>query len=204
MDANDLRVWCMQHPRPALVRVTNNDGQQQEVIVQGAWTKLADTLFALQPELLEALNAEKQLLRALNPNDLEDGEDWQEAPEQRAARSRPAASTSDIPLLKADPETQRFALMGQLLADAYKDANTARDAAFQHLISIVDTMTRRADGIERARDALHKMQIKALQDQLAELGQEPEKKEDELTLQTILGAVAAGLGQAGSTTNGKA
>ncbi len=214
MDANDIRVWCMQNPRPAVVRVTNADGQTQEVVVQGQWTKLADTLATLQPELLEALNADKQLIRAIAPNDL--SEEW-EADERpaRAASSRRSSSGEPssyvgIPITAADPETQRFALIGKLLADAYKDANTARDAAFQHLVEIVDKMTKRSDSVERAKDALHKLEIQRLRAQVEELGSEPvASPEGELTLQNLLGVVLQGAAQgaanaATGATNGKA
>lgn len=207
MDANDIRCWCMQHPRPALVRCTNVDGMVQEVLVQGAWTKLADTIHALQPELLEALTADKSLIRALRPNDL--SEEWEEdqEPTPRRARAASAPSFANIPITAADPETQRFALVAQLLADAYKHANTAHDAAFQHLVEIVNSANRRSETVERARDSLHKAEIARLRQQITEAGQEPVGAGDELTLQTILGAVLGGAQQGGasepSTTNGK-
>lgn len=210
MDANDIRCWCMQQPRPSLVRCTNADGMAQEVLVQGAWTKLADTIYALQPELLEALTPEKTLIRALRPNDL--SEEWEEdepAQPRRGARSAtPPASFANIPITAADPETQRFALVASLLADAYKHANEAHDAAFQHLVEIVNSANRRSETVERARDSLHKAEIARLRAQLTEAGEVPAAGAgDELTLQTILGAVLGGAQQGGvvdaSATNGK-
>lgn len=200
MDATDIRVWCMQQPRPAVVRVTNADGEKQEVLVQGQWTKLADTLAALNPELLEALNPERQLIRAIAPNDLD--EDWEPDDKQpRAASSRRAASGESssfvgIPITAADPETQRFALVGKLLADAYKDSNRARDEAFGHLVEIVDKMTKRSESVERAKDALHKLEITRLRQQIEESGAEPvASPEGELTLQNLLGVVLQGAAQ---------
>ncbi len=213
MDANDIRCWCMQQPRPALVRCTNVDDVTQEVLVQGAWTKLADTILALQPELLEALTPEKTLIRALRPNDLSD--EWDDGQEQepRARRTRsptPAASIG-IPITAADPETQRFALVASLLADAYKHANQAHDAAFQHLVEIVQGATKRSESVERAKDALHKLEVQRLRQQITEAGEEPAgSPEGELTLQSLLGSVLSGMNAGGaagegaaSTTNGK-
>jgi hypothetical protein len=197
MDANDIRVWCMQHPRPAMVRCTNADGLVQEVLVQGAWTKLADTIHALQPELLEAVNSEKLLIRALRPNDI--SEDWgdDEQPEARRPRT-PTPSLRDIPITAADPETQRFALVAQLLADAYKNANDSHQTAFQHLVDIVNSSQRRSESVERAKDALHKVEVQRLRQQITEAGQEPEgSPEGELTLQSLLGAVLSGVNAGG-------
>ncbi len=207
MDAQDIRVWLMQHPRPSLVRCTNEEGMAQEVLVQGAWTKLADTIHALQPELLEALTPEKTLIRALRPNDLsDDWEDEQQPQQQRRART-PAPSFANIPIVAADPETQRFALVANLLADAYKHANEAHDAAFQHLVEIVNSANKRSETVERARDSLHRAEITRLRQQITEAGQDPVSGAgDELTLQTILGAVLGGAQSAGAgdaSTNGK-
>jgi hypothetical protein len=206
MDADQIQSWCQKHPRPALVRVTTGEGQIQEVIVQGAWTKLAMTIHALQPELLEALNGERQLLRATRPNDSSadwNDEDPEPAAPQRERRTAPAPTIADIPITATDPETQRFALVAKLIADAYKHAN---EVAFVHLVDLVNTMTKRSESVERARDALHKAQIKQLSDQLKEAGQEPNTATDELTLQGLLGAVLAGAqqGNAEAATNGKA
>jgi hypothetical protein len=206
MDANDIRVWCMQHPRPAAVRCTNADGLVQEVLVQGAWTKLADTIHALQPELLEAINADKMLIRALRPNDI--SEDWGDAdPEPRRPRAAESAARS-MQITAADPETQRFALVAQLIADAYKDANQSHQTAFQHLVDIVNSSQRRSESVERAKDALHKVEVQRLRQQITEAGQEPEgSPEGELTLQSLLGAVLSGVNAGGGAseapTNGK-
>lgn len=207
MDAQDIRVWCMQHPRPQVIRCTNADGMAQEVIVSGAWTKLADTIHALQPELLEALTAEKQLIRALRPNDLT--EEWdgdsadQQQPQPRARRGV-APSFANIPITAADPETQRFALVASLLADAYRHANEAHDTAFQHLVELVNSNTRRSESVERARDQLHRAEIARLRQQITELGQEP-TGDGPLNLQDLLGAVLTGAAQSGGTptSNGK-
>jgi hypothetical protein len=199
MDANDIRVWCMQHPRPAMVRCTNADGLVQEVLVQGAWTKLADTIHALQPELLEAVNQEKMLIRALRPNDI--SEDWgaDDQPEPRRPRAAPP-SLRDIPITASDPETQRFALVAQLIADAYRHANEAHDTAFQHLVEIVNAATRRSESVERAKDALHKLEVQRLRQQITEAGETPEgSPEGELTLQSLLGAVLSGVNAGGGT-----
>ena len=205
MDANDIRVWLMQHPRPSLVRCTNEEGMSQEVLVQGAWTKLADTIQALQPELLEALTPEKTLIRALRPNDLSDEWDDESQPQPRRPRGAAASSPSfaSIPITAADPETQRFALVANLLADAYKHANEAHDAAFQHLVEIVNSANKRSETVERARDSLHRAEITRLRQQITEAGQDPVSGAgDELTLQTILGAVLGGAQTAGASDAG--
>jgi hypothetical protein len=188
MNVDDLRAWGMQQPRPNLIRVTSADGQQHEVIPNGPWTKVAETLAALQPELLEAM-ADGKLLRAVRPNDRSD--DWAGDASQPAARARVPSFTDAIPITASDPETQRFALVAHLLADAYRFATTT---AFAQLTEIVRSQAEKSEAVERARDQLYRAQIKALEDQLRSVGQEPQEGQELLTnmVGQFLGGMQAG------------
>ena len=193
MNADDIRSWCMQQPRPHAVRCTNVDGLCQEVLVQGPWTKVGETIHALRPELLEALTVTSQLIRALRPNDVSD--DWtaDEQPKPARAESVPL----DLPIMSLDPESQRFALFAKLVAEAYRHST---DVAFARLVDVVDASNRRAEIVERAREAFYRSHVRQLEEQIRSKGEEPEGGEVEgLNLQTMLGALFAGMGGGGGT-----
>ncbi len=157
----------MQQPRPHLVRVTSIDGSMHEVACgQTPWTRVVETLAALQPELLQAMTADGKLLRAIRPAD--HSEDWT----AESGDPKPSgARVEHIPIVAADPETQRFALVAQLLANAYKHAN---EIAFNRLVQLVDSQNQRSNDVEKARETLYKAHVKQLEDQIRAAGQEPQ------------------------------
>lgn len=166
-----IKAWCMQQPRPHVVRVTGIDGQLNDVQCTGAtWPKIAETICALQPELMQAMTPDNKLIRAARPNDASD--DWQDDDSDPAGPRVP--SLNNIPITAADPETQRFALVAQLIARAYEHSTTV---AFERLAGICEALMQRSESVERARDQIHRAQIKQLEEQIKSMGGEPESQE---------------------------
>jgi len=161
LNVDDIKAWLMKQPRPAVVAVTALDGALHEVTCQGQWMAIAETLSALHPELLQAKAADGKLLRAIRPND--QTEDWSDEgnPPQRVP------SLHAIPITSSDPETQRFALVAQLLADAYKSCNAG-------LVRLLNAQNDKAGDVERAREAIYTAHIRQLEAQIKELGAEPQ------------------------------
>lgn len=201
LNPDDLRRWCMEQPRPHLVRVHAQDGAVHEVLCAGPWTKVGETLAALQPDQLQAVSADGKVLRAIRPGD--ESADWSE-PVDRAR----VPTLEAVPITAADPETQRFALVAQLLANAYRHST---DIAFSQLVALVDAQNARAGAVERAQEQLHKAHIRQLEDQLRAAGQEPADGGD--LMAQMLGTFIGGMGgarppepapaAAPTTTNGK-
>lgn len=179
---DELKSWLMQQPRPAFARITTADGAVHDVQCTGTtWPKITETVAALQPELLQAMTADGKLLRALRPADR--SEDWGERP--AAERNPPLAN---IPITAADPETQRFALVAQLIAEAYRHSN---ENAFSRLAQIVDSLVSRSGDVERAREQMYRAHVKQLEEQIKSLGAEPQEGGD--LLQTMLGQFLGGM-----------
>jgi hypothetical protein len=194
----------MQQPRPHVVRVTTVDGAVHEVLCSASpWTKVGETIAALRPEMLEALDAQNRMLRATRPND--PSSDWGN-PEPRPERPpAPAPSTPYIPITALDPETQRFALVAQLLADAYKHST---DVAFNRLVELVDAQNQRSESVERARETLYRTHVRQLEEALKAAGQTPPDGDGDL-LTGMVANFVGGMGgsqpapAAAGTTNGK-
>jgi hypothetical protein len=202
-----LRKWLMQQPRPHAVRVTSLDGGVHDVVCGTPWTNCADTVASLQPEHLQALNAEKQTIRALRVADL--SEDW--SPDDHAPARRPpppAMPEFAIPAAAMDPESARFVLFARLISEAYKHST---QVAFDKLADIVEAMSRRAEAGDRAREAVNRAHVKMLEEQIKQLGEEPAEQPNDL-LGTIVSSALGGIMQgkaakaaapAPAPTNGK-
>lgn len=156
MDATSIRSWLLQAPKPDAIRTTTADGEVQELAITktGSWMGLAETLEALRPELVEALDAKGTLLRALRPLEHE--------PRQEASRSSAAAVRAPAPVA-ADPETVRFQIVAQIVAEAYRHAT---DVAFERLVSLFEAVNRRSESLEHSLEATHKMLKRAWEEQV--------------------------------------
>jgi hypothetical protein len=200
-----LRKWLMQQPRPHSVRVTSLDGGVHDVVCGTPWTNTADTVASLQPEHLQALNAEKQTIRALRVADL--SEDWSPDDEKPVRRPPPPAMPEfAIPAAAMDPESARFVLFARLLSEAYKHST---QVAFEKLSDIVEAMARRAEAGDRAREAVNRAHVKMLEEQIKALGEEPAEQPNDLMgaiVSSALGGMMQGKAAAAAapaSSNGK-
>ena len=163
MTASELRLWCMQMPRPSSVKVTCNDGAQHELACGAqanvGWKKLAETLVALDWQLIEALDEKGALIRATRPELGDDDED-----------GSPSLPIVAVPQ-GTDAETQRFVLMAQLIANAYKHST---DTAFQRLSDMIEAASERAAEADRTRETFYRAQIRQLESQIRAMGKEPD------------------------------
>lgn len=65
MNAGRIRGFLLRAPKPVLVRVSSEDGETQEIKPGRSYAKCAETIEALDPELIECFDSEGKLLRAL-------------------------------------------------------------------------------------------------------------------------------------------
>lgn len=192
MNAKAIRGWLLCAPKPTAIRVHSSDGQAHEIECSGqSWQSIAASVEALQPELVEALDAGGKLLRAMRPADQEPS-----APER-------SSSSSGSALPGADAETQRFVLVAKLLAEAYHHST---EVAFARIVDLFDATNRRSESTERARESMYRAQVKALEDQIRALGEQPETTEGGLGLLEQMAGMFFGGVQAPSAppTNGAA
>src|SRR5271156_1102974 len=143
MTPEQIRSWLMQEPRPAQVRVTAGDGVRTlSISTAVTWKKWGDTIHALDPHLLEALDGQGNLIRAERPG------------EAHAEEPAAPAAPSVAPVVADTDENRRFVLVAQLIADAYKFGTTT---AFDKLVAIADIHARRSESLERSLQSAERM-----------------------------------------------
>jgi len=184
-----IRGWLMVQPRPAALSLHCGPERHTLPIQNGqSWANIARSVDAMQPDLLQALDAEGKILRACKPYEQQTDDDG------KPASSASSASAGD------DPETARFRLFAQLLAEAYKHAT---EVAFQKLADITDIMGRRGESLERSLASTERLLHKAWQENV-EI--QAEAAENQSPLERMAASFVGGLehgGQANGQANGK-
>lgn len=141
--ARAIRSWLITVPRPAFCRVTDASEAQHEVTLGPAtnWARAAETIEALEPVRLEALDEKKGLIRATkyDPSGEEETDD---------GHTVPAAPRFAMPPLPAssDPETVRLITFAGLIADAYRHST---EVAFARMVDVFQSCNARAETAER-------------------------------------------------------
>lgn len=145
MNAQRIRGYLLQLPKPHAVRVSG-DGEPQTLKVGRSFSKLADTIVALSPDLVELLDKEGNVIRATRLT----AED--------AQRSDAAAIPKGI---EADPSALMLTHFANLVHRAYEHSS---EIAFSKLVELVDKMNDRADGIEARLERAESRNRALLQD----------------------------------------
>lgn len=149
-DHEPVRTWMLHSPKPALVRAHLQDDDYRDVPCKGPWSRVAATIEALEPVMLEAYDEKGVLIRARKMI----------APAAKVDDSAP-----DVPPpLTSDPETARLTHFANLL---YRAHVHSKDVAFDKLLDLVDRLDARSarqdERLERLENAYRRM----LRDQLA-------------------------------------
>jgi Asp-tRNA(Asn)/Glu-tRNA(Gln) amidotransferase C subunit len=132
MNAHKLRNWLLQHPKPALIKLHLEDGEEKTLKPNlKSFMKTAETIAALDPELIEALDAEGGVIRAVRPD----------SPEARRS------DAAEVPaVLAQDPHAAMLTHCANLIHRAYEHST---ETAFQKLVDVLERMNERSDAIER-------------------------------------------------------
>lgn len=126
-----IRGFLLQHPKPALVRLKSGDGDVEELKPSKSFAKMAETIHALTPDLIECLDSEKHILRAMRLGSVE------------AQRSDAAELPEGI---KADPNALMLTHFANLVHRAYEHST---EVAFAKLTEVMERMNERSDSIEQ-------------------------------------------------------
>lgn len=155
-----IRGFLLVHPKPVTVRVTVDDGDPEVLKPGKSYAKLAETIEALGATLVECLDAQGNILRAMKVD------------EDVATRSE-AAPVPDG--LKADPHALMLTHFANLLHRAYEHST---EIAFGKMVELVDKMNDRADGIEARLERAEAQNRRMLLDQTdAEIERAEERAE---------------------------
>jgi hypothetical protein len=132
MTSWQIRSWLLQLPKPARVRLTDVNGDTKELECQKRpMMRVAESIAAIKPELVECLSEDSTLLRAMRPG----------------SEGEPGTSAPAIPAgLQTDPHALLMSHFASLLHRAYEHST---ELAFVKLLEIVERMGERSDAIEK-------------------------------------------------------
>jgi len=108
MNVKEIRTFCLARPRPAKIRATLYDGTVNDIAPPkppASWAQVAETIAAIEPKLIEALDDKDALMRAKRDED--------EPEDEPQHKFKPSANITD-------PETQRLTHFANHLANAYR------------------------------------------------------------------------------------
>lgn len=148
MNAGRIRGFLLRAPKPVLVRVTTQDGDTQEIKPGRSYAKCAETIEALDPDLIELFDPEGKLLRALRVSS------------EDASRSDAAPVPAG---LAADPQALMLTHFANLLHRAYEHST---EVAFSRLGEFVQLQTEHAQAVEARLERVEAAHRRTLQDQL--------------------------------------
>ncbi len=147
MNVGRIRGFLLQLPKPALVRISG-DGEPQELKPGKSYAKLADTIAALTPDLIECLDGDGKVLRAVRVTAAE------------GQRSDAAALPTG---LETDPSALMLTHFANLLHRAYEHST---EIAFTRLVELTERMNDRAESIEQRLERAELANRRLLQDQV--------------------------------------
>lgn len=126
----DLRSWLRRHPKPRKLRVTTGDDETKVFdlgIKRVKWNQVEESVRACHAVQVEALDADDQVIRAVELEDASDGE--KTSPEEKAAAK---ANANQAAMLDA---------YGKRLVEAFEKGAEAASASSDSLITLVSTLT---------------------------------------------------------------
>lgn len=148
MNVGQIRGFLLVHPKPVLVRVHTSDGDTKDIKGK-TFAKIAETVHALDPELIELFDKDGVLLRA------------------RKVNGSAAQNPSDEPPMPAvlidDPQAAAFSLYARFIAKAYEHST---EVAFTKMVELVERMGDRADAIEQRLERSESAYRRTVQNQI--------------------------------------
>lgn len=173
-----IRLWLLAKPRAVSLRVTcGGKVSTFGVAPNQSWAQIAASLEAMEPELIETLDAAGNVQRAVRPEAFDD----EETPGEAAPAPAPAL---------LDAESARFTLVANLLAQAHA-------ASFQALVELANANTRRAEAAERTAATYERLRRQELDDREDALADREEQQQTN-PLQQLASAALGGMGMAGA------
>lgn len=185
-----IRGWLLMQPRPHAVRVSSGDEVHEIEVGTMKWAAIATSIDALDPDKIEALDANGKLIRAVKSDQLDESSDEDPVtPEAKQEQKR------------ADREVQLITTFATLIAEAYKHSTTT---AFGKMVELFDAVAKRGESLERSLASTEKL-LRRAYDEAATIG---EGDAEPSLLQSMVNAYLAGQAQnAGAAevkkTNGK-
>lgn len=133
-----IRFWAMAQERPvAFFAYVGNEKQKVEMGPRTTWARVAQTLDAMDPERIDALNSNGNVIRSCKPDELGDGDDDDDG----EGEAQPEAAA---PLAVVDAETARLQLVIAAVNHAHDSAQEKvglrNGEVFDRMIDLFDTI----------------------------------------------------------------
>lgn len=160
----NIRKFLLQQPRASVVRLVSNDSDPQEIKTDRckSWSKVADTVLAVAPEVVELLDSKGNLIRAWR---------FEEFDQPRSNEKAPVPE-----VISNDPETARLTHFADLLHRAYEFST---ELAFNKLVDLVERIDARSDSIEQRLERAEAAHRRAMNDRLEDAWDRVEEKAEE-------------------------
>ena len=130
MNLSRIRGFLLQLPKPATIRVCAGDGEPQTIKPARSYARTAESIEALGVDLIECLDKEGALLRALRLTD----------PESRRS------DAADVPKgIEVDPTALMLTHFANLLHRAYEHST---EIAFTRLVELAERLSAHTESIE--------------------------------------------------------
>jgi hypothetical protein len=188
-----IRNFLICQPAPATIKLTGQEGEIQTMTPgRKSRAKLAETIAAMEPALIECLASDGSLLRAMRPGD-----------ESTKARSVEAPVAKG---LEGDPTAAMLSHFANLLHRAYEHAT---DIAFDKLIELVERMDERTNSIEARLERTEANLRREQHERIDDLWEQAEQRAADAggsKKDAILESLAAGIinGKAATASNNAA
>jgi hypothetical protein len=142
-----IRGFLLQQPKPASVRVTVN-GEVEQIAINRSMSKVAESIEALGCELIECLDKDGKLLRAVRVSSAD------------AHRSDAAPIPTGI---ETDPQALMLTHFANLLHRAYEHST---EIAFSKMVELVERIGDRSESIEARLERSEAAQRRLVNEQI--------------------------------------
>jgi hypothetical protein len=162
LSAWSIRKFLLRQPHAREIRVVR-DGDVQLVTRSGNWSKTADTLRAMQPDLIELLDEHGTVIRATRPGEEND----------------PTETAPEVPqILSTDPNAAMLSHFANLIHRAYEHSTTV---AFAKMVELVERIDNRSDAIESRLERTERAYRQVVQQQIDDAYERAEELSQDTT-----------------------
>lgn len=153
-----IRNFLIRNPHPAVIRLTSDGIVQEMKPGRKSRAKIAESIAATEPDLIECLDADGVLLRAMKPD-------------PDIARSAKAPEV--VEGLKGDPQAALMSHFANLIHRAYEHST---DIAFTKFVELVQILESRMEATDSRMERLEANLRREQQDRIDDLWDRAEEK----------------------------
>lgn len=190
MNAKGVRNWLLVQPRPVALTLRCSDKVHElKVDPSQTWAHLAESVEAINPDIVEAYDPTGKLIRAARRDSLDATSDDDQTDTTKASATK----------MELDAETARFKIFSDHLAQAYQFAT---GVAFERMVDLFSAVNRRSESLEKSLEQTHRLLGKAYQEQVEQAFEHAEQSAND-PVSGLVGAFLNGAAQGAIETTAK-